>query len=258
MNRATARHLSFGPDTGHPLLAEPAGDLCSCAPTPSVLAVIPARGGSKGLPGKNIRDLCGKPLLAYSIEAALATPRISKVVVSTDDPRVADVAREYGAEVPFLRSPSLGLDHSRMADVLNETVNRLRGEHGFHPSVTVTLYPTHPFRTRSLMNTLVAKALEGHRNVLTVRPCRVGPLHVRKQDGALCPALFGLGNGPGSMGHRFYGLFMASHVNWCRPDFIHEVSDEVSLIDIDTLGDFLLAEEVVRSGLYSFEGDGVR
>ena len=252
MNTSTARDLSPGPEPCQRGLAQPAGELYSRAPEQPVLAVIPARGGSKGLPGKNIRNLCGKPLLAYSIEAALATPRITRVVVSTDDPRIADVAREHGADVPFLRSPALALDHSRMSDVLDETVNRLRKEQGFHPSVTVTLYPTHPFRTRELMNTLLDKALEGHRNVITVRRCSSGELFIRGRGGMLTPARYGAAGTPDRSGHRFYGLFLASHARWCKPDYYHAVDDEVSLVDIDTLGDFLLAEEIVRRGLYDF------
>ncbi|MFZ5427666.1 MAG: cytidylyltransferase domain-containing protein [Thermodesulfobacteriota bacterium] len=258
MNISSARDLFPGPEPCSQGLAQPAGELCVRPPEQPVLAVIPARGGSKGLPRKNIRNLCGKPLLAYSIEAALATPRITKVVVSTDDPRIADVAREHGAEVPFLRSPALGLDHSRMSDVLDETVSRLRKEHGFHPSVTVTLYPTHPFRTRELMNTLVDKALEGHRNVITVRRCLAGNLFTRDGSGVLTPARFGAGGTPGRGGHRFYGLFLASHARWCKPDYYHAIDDEVSLVDIDTLGDFLLAEEIVRRGMYDFNGGTAR
>jgi len=69
----------------------------------SILCVIPARGGSKGLPGKNIKDLCGKPLIAYSIQQALASRYIDRVVVSTEDDTIADVAKKYKAEVPFKR-----------------------------------------------------------------------------------------------------------------------------------------------------------
>ncbi|MBW1723549.1 MAG: hypothetical protein JRH13_15900, partial [Deltaproteobacteria bacterium] len=70
---------------------------------PEVLAIIPARGGSKGLPRKNIRDLCGKPLIAYSIEVALRAKLIDRVVVSTEDEEIAEISESFGAEVPFLR-----------------------------------------------------------------------------------------------------------------------------------------------------------
>lgn len=76
----------------------------------SLLALIPARGGSKGIPRKNIRMFCGKPLLQWSIDVALAAPSVDRVVVTTDDPEIAEVARAVGAEVPFLRPPELSSD----------------------------------------------------------------------------------------------------------------------------------------------------
>ena len=82
------------------------------------LGLIPARGGSKGVKGKNIRPLLGKPLIAYSIECGLACPSINHLVVSTDCEKIADVAREYGAEVPFMRPLELAMDYTPMMPVL--------------------------------------------------------------------------------------------------------------------------------------------
>ena len=76
----------------------------------TLLALIPARGGSKGIPRKNIRNLVGKPLIAHTIQAALAVPALERVVVSTDDPAIAEIAQQWGAEVPFLRPPELAAD----------------------------------------------------------------------------------------------------------------------------------------------------
>ena len=76
----------------------------------NIIAVIPARGGSKGIPRKNIADICGKPLIAYAIEVALNTPEISTVFVSTDDNEIAEIAKSLGAEVPFLRPAYLADD----------------------------------------------------------------------------------------------------------------------------------------------------
>lgn len=78
----------------------------------SLLALIPARGGSKGIPRKNIRPFCGKPLLQWSIDVALASPSVDRVVVSTDDPEIADIARAGGAEVPFLRPAEFATDNA--------------------------------------------------------------------------------------------------------------------------------------------------
>lgn len=79
---------------------------------PVVVGLICARGGSKGVPGKNVRPLAGKPLLAYAVEAGLQSPRVSRVIVSTDDEKIAEVAREFGAEVPFMRPAELATDTS--------------------------------------------------------------------------------------------------------------------------------------------------
>lgn len=105
-----------------------------------------ARGGSKGVPGKNIRPLCGKPLLAYAIEAALGTGRIEKVVVSTDSPEIAEVARQHGAEVPFLRPADLASD--QVAEWLSwqHAVNFLKSK-GQEFDVFISVPATAPLRT---------------------------------------------------------------------------------------------------------------
>ena len=87
------------------------------------LAVIPARGGSKRIPRKNTRDFLGKPILAYSIEAALESNLFDEVMVSTDDKEIAEIAVRYGAKVPFLRSHNNADDHSTLADLLVEVVS---------------------------------------------------------------------------------------------------------------------------------------
>ncbi len=85
----------------------------------SVMAIIPARGGSKGLPEKNIKELYGKPLIAWSIEVAKACSVIDKIVVSTDDENIADVAKTYGAEMPFMRPAELANDTASTIDVIS-------------------------------------------------------------------------------------------------------------------------------------------
>lgn len=90
------------------------------------LAIIPARGGSKRIPRKNIKLFLGKPILAYSIEAALGTDLFDEVMVSTDDEQIAEVARQYGAEVPFMRSSETANDYATTADVLNEVLKNYR------------------------------------------------------------------------------------------------------------------------------------
>lgn len=112
----------------------------------NILAVIPARGGSKGIPRKNLIDLNGKPLIAYSIEHALGSSLINRVVVSTEDPEIAAVASRYGAEVPFERPPELAEDHVLDLPVFQHTLDQLERSEGYRADIVVHLRPTTPFR----------------------------------------------------------------------------------------------------------------
>ncbi len=111
-----------------------------------MLALIPARGGSKGLPGKNIRPLAGKPLIAHTVQAALEAESVTRVICSTDSPEIAEVAARYGAEVPFLRPAELAQDDSLAIDNYIYTVDRLNAE-GAEVEEYVVLLPTAPLRT---------------------------------------------------------------------------------------------------------------
>lgn len=113
-----------------------------------VLGVVTARGGSKGIPRKNIRMLCGKPLLQYTAEAALAARRLVRVVLSTEDEEIARIGRECGLEVPFLRPPELARDDTPTIPVLQDVVRRLESlGDSFH--AVMTLQPTSPLRRPS-------------------------------------------------------------------------------------------------------------
>lgn len=112
----------------------------------AVLAVIPARGGSKGIPRKNLRLLAGKPLIAHSIETALACPSIQRTVVTTDDAEIAEVAAAFGAEVPFLRPPELAQDDTPDLPVFVHCLEYLNQHEGYRPDIVVQLRPTSPLR----------------------------------------------------------------------------------------------------------------
>ncbi|MCQ2058844.1 MAG: pseudaminic acid cytidylyltransferase [Bacteroidaceae bacterium] len=107
------------------------------------LAIIPARGGSKRIPRKNVKPFLGKPMLAYSIEAALATGLFDEVMVSTDDEEIAEVARQYGAKVPFMRSAVTASDYATTADVLKEVLGNYR-ELGYEFDNFCCIYATAP------------------------------------------------------------------------------------------------------------------
>lgn len=108
------------------------------------LAVIPARGGSKRIPGKNIKQFDGKPLIAYSIETAINSGLFEKVIVSTDSEEVQEVARRYGAETPFLRPESLSDDHAGTRPVTNHAIEYCKA-HLFEPEYVCCIYATAPF-----------------------------------------------------------------------------------------------------------------
>jgi CMP-N,N'-diacetyllegionaminic acid synthase len=112
-----------------------------------ILAIIPARGGSKGVPGKNIRPLGGMPLIGWSIRVALAVAAIDRVVVSTDDPSIAEIARQLGAEVPFLRPAEYAQDETTDLPVYQHCLGWLAERQGYCPDQVVWLRPTAPLRS---------------------------------------------------------------------------------------------------------------
>lgn len=111
-----------------------------------VLALIPARGGSKSIPRKNIKDFAGHPLIAYSIAVGLAAETVSRVVVSTDDVEIATIARNYGAETPFLRPVELSGDDTPDLPVFQHALYWFQSEEGYLPDIVVQLRPTSPMR----------------------------------------------------------------------------------------------------------------
>jgi pseudaminic acid cytidylyltransferase len=116
------------------------------------IAIITARGGSKRIPHKNIRDFCGKPIIAYSIEAALESGLFDEVMVSTDSMEIADIAKRYGAHVPFLRSEVTSNDYATTNAVLHEVLNEYEAK-GIKFDVMFCIYPTAPFITAGKLKT---------------------------------------------------------------------------------------------------------
>lgn len=112
-----------------------------------VLGVIPARGGSKGVPKKNVKLLGGKPLIAYSIEAARAAKRLTRVIVSTDDEEIAEVSRRWGADAPFLRPAELATDAAKAVPVIQHALEEMERRDDLVYDAVLMLQPTTPFRT---------------------------------------------------------------------------------------------------------------
>ena len=221
-----------------------------------VIAIIPARGGSKGIPKKNIVDLCGKPLVAYSIEAALRAQNIDRVVVSTDDEEIACVSRAWGAEVPFLRPAELSTDTSNLGDVIAHAVSELGGPAEY--KAFVQLYPTSPFRTPDFIDEMVQILFKGYTSLTTVKEIPVDSRFLfvyGKGEHELINILGEHGHvEPWKKFYRQYSSLQAYLPQKIERHYFHVLTNKCMLIDIDTPRDLQWAEAVIRNRLFDFRG----
>lgn len=176
--------------------------------TPDILVIIPARGGSKGVPGKNIKPLCGRPLIHYTIDAARAIAPDADIYLSTDSDEIAASAREAGLEVPFMRPAELAADNAGTYPVLIHALDHYRSCRGTDPDIVVLMQPTSPFRTGTHLREALdlyrraASSPQGVDMVVSVAPAKTNPylncyeespdglLHISKGEGAiLCLSL---------------------------------------------------------------------
>lgn len=127
-----------------------------------IIGLITARGGSKSIPQKNIKMLAGKPLIAWTIEVALQCNELSRVIVSTDDEKIAEVARQCGAEVPFMRPAKFSQDDSSHISVVLHTIHWLEKKEGYCPDYIMLLQPTSPFRTVEDIRQVIKLAKDRH------------------------------------------------------------------------------------------------
>lgn len=221
-----------------------------------VLALVPARSGSKGLPGKNIRDLCGSPLIQWSIDAGLSARTVDRVVVSTDGPEIATVAIACGASVPFLRPAELAGDDSSSIDVVIHALDAL-AQTGDVFDIVVLLEPTSPLREAVDIDNALARMQESLAGAI-VSVCRAESSHpafvVRQTNqGRLRPFLAGLPTGlrRQEIEPMFYldGSIYASNVETLRQwrSFYHEDTAAYEVpkwksFEIDDIEDFEIVE----------------
>lgn len=150
-------------------------------------AIIPARGGSKGVPGKNIKMLAGFPLIAYSIVAARLASGIDRIIISTDSEEIASVARKYGADVPFIRPAELAQDLSPDRDFVVHALDWLYANEGVSPDFLVHLRPTTPLRDPAVISRAVTELAKKHdaTSLRSAHPCPESPFKwfLLKEDG---------------------------------------------------------------------------
>ncbi len=226
---------------------------------PHVVAIIAARGGSKGLPGKNVRPLAGKPLIAYSVEAAKASPYVDRVIVTTDSPEIAEVARKFGAEVPFMRPPELAQDLTPTEPVLTHAVEWLEREEKYRVDIVVFLQPTDIFRKRSMIDETVKCLLDDPEVESAFVAYKTHKNFWRKKDGKFVRLAPDLAYGPRQKKEPVYredtGLACATRASLIKAgkrlgERVEIISndDDASSIDIHTEFDFWLADQVLSTG----------
>ena len=225
-----------------------------------VIAVIPARGGSKAVPHKNIVPLGGKPLIVWSIEVARSVEFIDRIIVSTDDEAIAAVAREHGAEV-YRRPPYLATDTALVIDALRHLIETLRAD-GEAGRVLVLLEPTCPFRSRADVIACIEQLVrEGKDSVATFKPADLNPHRAWViTDGQ--PGFFIPGVNPWLPRQQLPEAYQLNGAVYCfRIDRLAATEQGLLFgqagavvmppersVDINTLADFLMAETILANG----------
>lgn len=224
-----------------------------------VIALTPARGGSKSVPYKNLHPLGGKPLVAWPIETARATPSIDRTIVSTDDDRIADVARTMGAEV-YRRPAELATDTAVVADTIRELWRRLRAE-GETATILVLLEATSPFRTPAVIERCLHRMVsENLDSIATFHEAEINPERTWRIDGGK-PEPFIRGAIPWKPRQLLTPAFQLNAAVYAfRPDALPADSPSIlfgnigaeivpadSVVDIDTFKDFAYANALLQS-----------
>lgn len=227
-----------------------------------MLAIIPARGGSKGLPGKNIKRLNGIPLIAYTIRAALNASCIDCVIVTTDDEKIADVAEEYGAKVPFRRPEFLASDSASAIDVYIHAVEYMADVQRKKIDRFIVLLPTTPFRTGKHIEEAYSKYVKlGAQTLISVKGADVPPSWYlcKNNDGCIVNCGFGLQRGfvsnrqmdqgyyvpNGAIYILDYHILKEERTYYCGNTIPYVMSRKES-VDIDTMDDFEYAEFLIQ------------
>ena len=225
-----------------------------------ILALIPARGGSKGLPRKNIKPLLGKPLIAWTVEQAKNSKYIDKVVVSTDDEEIAEISKKYGAEVPFLRPKELARDDSPTIDAIIHAINWFE-ERGEFFDILILLQPTSPLRTTEDIDNAIELFLNNKDalSLISVKENEHPPFWSLEIENKFLKPLFGeeyfkkrrqeLPKSYMPNGAIFisYVDILKKYKTFYTPKTIAYIMPPERSIDIDNEFDFLLAEFILKN-----------
>ena len=232
----------------------------------NITAIIPARGGSKGLPKKNILDLNGKPLIAYSIESALKSNLINKVIVSTDCPDIAAISEKFGATVPFLRPEAYSNDHSKDYEVFKHYVDWEIENDTSQSEILVQLRPTSPIRAKGLIDDALNKFITSpkHDSLRSVTVSPITPFKMWYKNGDMLEPLLKLTDfeepynsprqelpvvywqtGTIDITRRKTVIDLKSMTGKIIYPYVMNNSD---IIDIDTLSDLRIASRKLRNG----------
>lgn len=239
-----------------------------------VLAVIPARGGSKGVPFKNIKLLCGKPLIFWSIDAGKKSKYVDRVVVSTDDEEIAQVAKDFGGDVPFLRPVELALDTSAPAEALLHVLTTLEKQ-GEKYDYIIQLDPTSPLRTaddidsalEALIDNKFAKSIVGMARPESAHPDFVVSLSEEKLIIPLGDGLSGKAKRRQELGELYFpeGTIYISDVEFFkeRNTFYHELTtiypvERYKQFEIDEEMDFVVTEALMKSKFHQKVRKGIQ
>ncbi|MBI4699330.1 MAG: acylneuraminate cytidylyltransferase family protein [Nitrospirae bacterium] len=228
-----------------------------------ILAFIPARAGSKRVPNKNLKPLQGKPLIAYTIKAAKSARHINRIVVSTDSEEIASIARQYGAEVPFIRPGNISQSDSTEMQFFEHALDRFRLNENYEPDMIVLLYPTSPFRKPESIDRAVGEMLK-HPEADSLRSVRLCHEHPYKmwviEDGYLKPFVSGQSPNVHTLSYQLLPTVYIQNASIyiTKPSTIRNkksptgdviipfVMDELESIDINTPLDFKIAEMILK------------
>lgn len=225
----------------------------------NILAIIPARSGSKRIPNKNIRDFLGKPLIAYTIEQARACNFIDRIIIDTDSPQIAKIALKFGAETPWLRPKRLAQDKSKIVDSILYNLRRLKEEENYQPDYVVILQTTSPLREKKdILDCWLMTQKTKASTILTVCPTHPRLYYLDKKQNII------LANGQESQSTNIQAWRPAYILNGCFVYIIRTqamlkektiitkntkalICDQWRSVDLDEPADWVLAEYLYKN-----------